>query len=345
MRALIAAAAMLTILSASAQVDDSSAALATAFAEREASFATDVSLAGELLVPDGDGPHACVLILPGRGCYARAGRRPLAEMFAEAGIAALIFDMRGTGESEGDCPSATFPMLTGDAEAALQWAADQPEIDVDRMGVLATSAGAWSAYALADTSIEAEMRRLREGNTRPPLAFVITQIGPATSIETQQRESAERFAEALGLSPESAALVQRHIDIAIDPTIDKFTSFERFEAIRSVAEEEGWFGDMFAPDDFPATVDEVDSIFLRRFRYDPKRSLENLSQTSVLAIFGEDDPIVPVESNTAELKRATGAAGNDDVSIVVLPGVGHEVTDEFVAIAIEFLRERGLLTE
>ena len=301
----------------------------------------DVLFFGEFLVPDAVGPHACVLILPGRGCSDRSGRRPLAEMLVEAGIAVMIFDMRGTGESKGDCSSASFEMITGDAESALRWAAVQREIDASRIGVLANSAGAWSAQALADTSINADVA----DKTREPLAFLVTWIGPATSIETQQRESAKRFAENLGLSPESAALVQRHIDVATDPTIDKFTSFERFEAIRKTATEEGWFGDMFAPDDFPSTVDEVDSIWLRRFRYDPKRALEALSHTSVLAIFGEDDPIVPVGSNTAELKRATALAGNDDVSIVVLPGVGHEATDEFFDITIEFLSDRGFLRD
>ncbi|MEO1583162.1 MAG: alpha/beta hydrolase [Planctomycetota bacterium] len=291
---------------------------------------------GTLVLPAAEGPHPCVLLAPGRGCYTREGRLPLAEVFAEAGLAAIAMDMRGMGESEGECGTAVFEDLVRDARAALAWASTHPAVDPKRLGVRGSSAGAWTAQALAEGPVGAAGERL---------AFVVTWIGPATSIEQQQRESGAQYAEDLGLEPESAALVQRHIDIAIDGSLTDSEAFEAFQAVRAVAKSEGWFGSMFAADDFPDTAADVGSIFLRRFRFDPKASLESLNDTPYLAVFGEDDSIVPVGSNTAKLRRALAVAGNENASIVVLPGVGHEVTDAFVEITIGFLRERGLMAE
>ena len=315
---------------------DASSGGASPFVEREARFASDVGLSGTLLLPDTPGPHACVLLLPGRGCSGREAQRPLAEIVAQAGMAAMIFDMRGMGASGGDCGEATFAQRVADARAALRWASEQGGIDPSRLGVLAISAGAWTAQALAEQPVGAA------GET---LAFVVTWNGPATSIETQQRESGALYAHELGLSPASAALVQQHIDAAVDAELDDAASFAEFERIRAIAEAEGWFGDMFAADDFPDSVDTVNSIWLRRFRYDPRRSLESMADVPYLAIFGEADSIVPLDSNVTELRRALGVAMNDGLSVVVIPGGGHGITDEYIPLSIEFFGERGLLSE
>jgi hypothetical protein len=57
-----------------------------------------VVLAGSLFTPLGGGPHPAVVFVHGSGAETRWGTsRFYADQFARAGIAALIFDKRGTG--------------------------------------------------------------------------------------------------------------------------------------------------------------------------------------------------------------------------------------------------------
>ena len=81
--------------------------LATAMAKtEEITFkgATDLTLSGELMLPDGDGPFPAVLLLPGSGPTDRDGNqlptyninslKQIAEHLAKNGIATFRFDKR-----------------------------------------------------------------------------------------------------------------------------------------------------------------------------------------------------------------------------------------------------------
>ncbi len=63
----------------------------------------------------------------------------LAAFFAEAGLATLIFNFRGTGASQGNYDPAGWHR---DLEAALDYMEGLPDVDPDRIGVLGFSAGA-----------------------------------------------------------------------------------------------------------------------------------------------------------------------------------------------------------
>jgi hypothetical protein len=71
-----------------------------------------VALAGSVLVPTGPGPHPGVVVVHGAGQQDREGYRGLADRFARHGIAALLYDKRGSGQSTGhylDFPTDTPP--------------------------------------------------------------------------------------------------------------------------------------------------------------------------------------------------------------------------------------------
>lgn len=65
------------------------------------------------------------------------------------GIACLRFDFRGCGESDGVFQDVTAQSLTDDLRAVLTAARDMQEIDVSRMGIYASSFGAFTAARLA----------------------------------------------------------------------------------------------------------------------------------------------------------------------------------------------------
>jgi len=180
-------------------------------------------------------------------------------------------------------------------------------------GVKATSAGTWTAQALAGRSLE--------DASLPPVAFLVSWVGPATSIERQQRESGEAIARSIGLDAAQAALVQRHVDVQLDKERSAVDAYAELERIESIARAEGWLDRMFAADDFPAAPDELDRLWLRRHRFDPASVLARLERTPYLAIFGAEDDVVPATSNIAALRPALGA--DAPLRILTLPGVGH----------------------
>src|SRR5260370_17710843 len=60
--------------------------------------------------------------------------------FAEAGIAAVVFDYRSFGASGGEPRQRLFPRdQIEDYRSALTWLSLQPEIDADRLGVWGSS--------------------------------------------------------------------------------------------------------------------------------------------------------------------------------------------------------------
>jgi uncharacterized protein len=121
-----------------------SAARSEPYTEHEVTFANgDVGLAGTLLVPSGTGPHPGVAIVHGAEWATRETYRLLATHYARRGVAVLIYDKRGTGDSEGDVASATFDDLTADALAGHALLAAQPEVDPSRVGLAGFSQGGW----------------------------------------------------------------------------------------------------------------------------------------------------------------------------------------------------------
>ncbi|SBS64582.1 UilS family quorum-quenching N-acyl-homoserine lactonase [Vibrio atlanticus] len=86
--------------------------------------------------------HYPIIIL----CHGFCGVKELllpayAERFAEQGYAALTFDYRGFGESEGE-PGRLVPALQiEDINAAIEWVSTQQNIDASRIGLWGTSFG------------------------------------------------------------------------------------------------------------------------------------------------------------------------------------------------------------
>jgi pimeloyl-ACP methyl ester carboxylesterase len=107
---------------------------------------------GMLHLPHGDSPHPAVLFLHGiTGDKTGAHRLFVhaARALAARGIASLRFDMRGSGDSEGEFQDMTLAAEVSDAQAALEWLIAHPSIDAVRVGTLGLSLGGMVASILA----------------------------------------------------------------------------------------------------------------------------------------------------------------------------------------------------
>lgn len=160
---------------------------AAKFIMRELTFMNgDVQLAGTLYLPEGDGPFPAVVMMHGSGPDSRVPYIPDAEMLSEAGVAAFIFDKRGTGASGGDWQRSSLDDLMADGLAAVALLQDQPEIDPAKIGVIGSSQGAWMAPFMAARNDQ--------------VAFFIQITGSATPLANQEMWDDGNSLKARGFS-------------------------------------------------------------------------------------------------------------------------------------------------
>ena len=111
----------------------------------------EVTLAGTLSIPDGDGPFPAVILISGSGWQTRDSDlwgfkvyRKTAHHLASHGIAVLRCDDRGVGESTGN-PSGnanTTLDFADDVLAQVAYLKSRGEVDAGRIGLLGQSEGA-----------------------------------------------------------------------------------------------------------------------------------------------------------------------------------------------------------
>jgi len=111
----------------------------------------DLSIAGNLYLPQGEQAQAAPLIIL---CHGFCGVKELllpvyAEEFAKQGYAALTFDYRGFGESEGEAGRLVPALQIEDIHAAIEWASSQTNIDAERIGLWGSSFGGANAIITA----------------------------------------------------------------------------------------------------------------------------------------------------------------------------------------------------
>jgi hypothetical protein len=106
-------------------------------AQREVEFISGgETVRGDLLLPDGDGPFP-VVVMAGGWCYVKELRQPqYAADFVRRGFAALIFDYRRMGASDGEPRQHIDPWdQIEDYKNAITFVSSLPEIDATRIGI------------------------------------------------------------------------------------------------------------------------------------------------------------------------------------------------------------------
>src|ERR1700759_569955 len=132
------------------------------------------TIRGWLYRPDGAGPFPAV-VLAGGWCYVRELVMPYyAEAFAAAGIAALVFDYRNLGVSDGDNRQHLDPwMQIRDYPNALSYLERHDDVDADRLGVWGISYSGGHALIL--------------GATDPRVKCLVSQIPVVDGYENMRR--------------------------------------------------------------------------------------------------------------------------------------------------------------
>ena len=113
----------------------------SAVARQDVSFASAGSRCGAwLYLPHGPGPHPAVVLAHGLGGERRHRLDVYAERFAGAGLAALAFDYRHFGDSDGEPRRlVSIRRQLADWEAAVAFARRHPKLDSGRIALWGTS--------------------------------------------------------------------------------------------------------------------------------------------------------------------------------------------------------------
>jgi len=257
-----------------------------------------VVLAGTLVIPPTPGQHPGVVIVHGSGSQTRDAYKPIAFAFARRGIAALVYDKRGTGGSNGSWHQSPFNALADDAQAAIDFMTRRADVDSSRVGIWGGSEGGWIAPLVAS----------RSGR----VAFVIVQSAPVVEAVRQHLFQVEQLVRDAGGSPDD---VQRALD---------FVGMQH----RFSSSGEGWAeylrqldanrSGLLAMLGGPTTPTDWWWAWSRtRMEFEPLRAWAGVS-VPVLAVWGKHDHNVPVDESRALLERALQQSGNRAGTLITI---------------------------
>ena len=324
----------------------------------------DDELYGVLTVPADEGPHPAVVLISGSGGPTgdRAGASTgsfidHSHRFAVEGFAVLRYDPPGVGGSTGESGFPSLEMRTQEAAAALSYLRSLPAVAPERVGLLGVSQGPWviamtavrypqdvaflisvvgSGQSVAQQQIygiEAQSRAagMPEEDVTAAVLFGRLLIDWQL-IDPIFREANEADARALGDGPWTSLMDLVYEPDDIDPVEGLAVGIEIMKSVQ----EEPWtealyLKQLYIPrfESIPADVTleqlaALQAITDQNLTMDPKEFLTEV-RSPVLAFFGEDDLNVDSRTSPALYERYLTEAGNQDFTLVVIPGVGHGI--------------------
>lgn len=266
----------------------------------------DFELVGDLMMPDGSGPHPAVIIVHGDGPQTRGstpGTYDVIRVFGDAGFAVFAWDKPGSGFSTGEFEQGQTlrqrASILSDAVGAL---GDHPDIDGERIGFWGISQAGW-------------VMPLALEQTDDPAFMIVVSGGGEDSID-QLAYQLGRGIVCRGGSEEDGLLVEEFFP----PTAKGPGYSDYVEAMDVLMEVDGW--EQFAgpafktEDEWQPWPDDIDAYF------DPMTVIERTT-IPVLAVFGEMDRWIDPAQGAAAYEQALQAAGNPDYHVELIPRVGH----------------------
>lgn len=284
------------------------------YREEEVIFANaDVKLSGTLLVPSGKKRFPAVVLVHGSSPNERTTYKSWGRNFAENGIAALVYDKRGSGKSTGDTRAASMEDLADDALAGIRMLKLRRDIDAGKIGIAGHSQGGWIAPLAAAGSGD--------------VAFVIVSGAAAVTPAEQSIYHRSGVMRSAGITDAEIAeatrlreklyLLNRKI-LAGDRDVMEF----RADISKELAERKNarWFSPAELPPELTGNLPSRGALELLFFDAAP---VWPKVKVPVLAIWGDRDTVVPVEKSRGLIERHLAKAENKDLTVKIMPGTDH----------------------
>lgn len=285
-----------------------------------------LSLRGLLVAPPGPGPFPIVIIAQGSEDDSAIDTYYEPYLFAANGIATLVYDKRGTGQSEGTY-TENFTLLAQDLVAAAAWVRTRKEIDASQIHLAGYSQGGWIAPLAA----------AQDGHIRS----LLINYGPAVPVIDEDRWGYVWSLQQQGFGPaeiQKVDQINKHVAAIIDRHENDWSALK---TDLDAAKKEPWFNALKTSNSalgyilrspYPFWVTRVyagwllnrdhSGPFIDRL-YDPVRTVASLRSTPSLWLFGGNDHSVPTEWSVEKLKalKEQGCP----IFIKIYPGADHGI--------------------
>ncbi|MBI2912332.1 MAG: alpha/beta hydrolase [Chloroflexi bacterium] len=263
--------------------------------EKSVHFYSDgLKLAGVLFLPATPGPHAGVVL-----CHGFTGVKELilpdyARRFVDAGFAALTFDYRGFGESEGP----RWRLIPGeqviDIRNAITFLQCQPEVDAQKIGLWGTSYG--GAHVPYVAGIDERVK------------CAVGQVGFGDGGRLFRRKTSDQEAAMLKAMLEQDR--QQRVLTGKSATVDPLQILSDEDSVRFMTAALQVYPQLRCQ--IPLETTEA------TLEYKPEEVVHRISPRALLLIAVEHDLPCPKEEYESMYARA-----GEPKKLVVLPGLRH----------------------
>lgn len=274
------------------------------------------SLTGNLYLPAGKGPHPAIVLHQGSEHESWKDHCSSGYLFAAHGVAALCYDKRGVGKSEGTF-TMDFHELAADMGAAVERLKRHEAIDAARVGVGGYSQGGWIGPLTA--------------SQREDVRFVLVGFGLADSPLDEDREQTLNVLRDLRYGEADLDKARRVIGAVHDVLRQGLKGgWRELRAVKKEYRDEPWMkhldgGVSGAFVKWPAWALR---LFARKqlllhgltWDYDPRPTLEKVT-VPMLWLLGGDDREAPNHETLARL--AAFREQGKPFDVVVLPAADH----------------------
>lgn len=245
-----------------------------------------------LALPAGPVRGGCVALHPANdGSRQQSLMHHLADTLPDHGIAVLLYDRRPSPNGE------DVPLRVQASDALAAAGVLRSHVGGVPVGMWGWSQGAWAAALAAsmDTSV----------------AFLVVVASVGVTPAAQMRHGTAEHLRRSGFEEDAIAELMRVRALYEDAHRGLATRDEAQQALDSIATRPwrhlAWLPDRLAREHAWADLD-----------FDPEPVFA-ATRCPVLAVWGEDDPWLPVDDSEA----AWGRAAADRLTVLRLPGVGH----------------------
>lgn len=278
-------------------------------------------LGASLVVPHTPAPHPVVLFCHYADTHFRDYYRLFADYFLQQGIATLLYDKRGWGDSTGESLFSSIFPLADDAVAIYQFLQRHPSIQSNKIGFWGASNGAWVAPLAAS----------RVGD--PAFVIAVSSAGVTPAYQEQVRRV--NIVREQGASEEAVALLDRMWQLLMDFYVTGRWIEETTEILQHVYENEELQalpkqadygpGLQAVPPIIP--IEELKATAGGRWvegGFDPAPVYASL-KCPLLFVWGDKDTVVPLEESHQRIETALTQAHHPDFQIVRLPNTTHKM--------------------
>lgn len=269
----------------------------------------DVQLKGTVYLPKTGNNLPAVVVLHHAALPTRDANlyRHLCEGLPGMGIAVLVYDRRGSGQSTGDLEKADYETLADDAVAGKRALARVSRIDPHKIGFWGLSQGGWLAVLAAGRSKDA--------------AFVVAVSSPLVTADAQMRFATRNLLTVRGYSQSDVQDMLGAREAWTGYLHGKNSRAEAAKAL-SKAQAKPWFGIAYLPRASQLTNDPEHDANRRQLDDDPVVAARQ-AKVPLLFLYADSDPWVPVAESVKVLQSLTRELPN--IECAVVSNANHEM--------------------